>query len=78
MKKMILVMVFASLMLTTGCNQILQVRFVMPSFLEPYYEWIIKFPDLQSDPFQPAPTEMWKENNAAINLHHISYNLMIY
>lgn len=76
MKKAILVMALAGLMLTSACNQILQIRVVMPSFLEPYYEWIIKFPGNQiPDPDElPAPTEIWKQHNASININQDASN----
>ncbi len=74
MKKTILVIVFTSLILTSACNQILQIRVVIPTFLEAYYEWLINIPGLQSDPAEPAPTEIWKEHNASINLNQILYS----
>jgi hypothetical protein len=73
MKKTILVMVLAGLMMTTGCNQILQISIVLPSFLEAYYEWLITFPGMQTpEPVEPAPTEIWSKRNASTKINQIA------
>lgn len=67
MKKVILVLTFTFMMLLTACNQTLQITIVLPPFLEPYYEWLINIPELQTpETDEPAPTEIWKSNNASI------------
>ena len=69
MRKVIIIIVLATLMLATGCNQILQVSIILPSFLVPYYEWLTNFPGLQTDPEETDPTEIWKEYNLSIYIN---------
>ena len=66
MKKMILLIALISLLMTTGCNQTLQINFVLPPILGPYLEWLIEFPGLISPETEaPPPTEILKRYNAS-------------
>ena len=66
MKKMILLIALISLLMTTGCNQTLQINFVLPPVLEPYLEWLIEFPGLHSPETEaPPPTEILQKYNAS-------------
>lgn len=61
MRKLILALIIAALLLTSNCNRILQITIVLPPTLIPYYEWFIDFPGWQPSLDEQNPIEIRTE-----------------